>query len=96
MTKLGSAGSQRIDAIAIWLKSQVGAKANGIVAQLRNYPVAAYVEAFEQLARDGSNQGGSNSGRSHEEPIHSKIPGYDQMSYAQRRAAQDARAQGRR
>jgi hypothetical protein len=100
MTKLGSAAGQRIAAVETWLKSQVGAKANLIVAQLKNFPVAGMVEMFEQLARNASNQGGadySQSGRQQEEPS-GKIPGYDKMSFAEKRAAQDAlaaRQQGR-
>jgi hypothetical protein len=100
MQKLGSAGPNRIAAIEVWLKSQVGAKANIIVAQLKNFPVAGMVEMFEQLARNASNQGGaeySQSGRQQEEPS-GKIPGYENMSFAQKRAAQDAlaaRSQGR-
>jgi hypothetical protein len=94
MQKLGSAGANRIAAVETWLKSQVGAKANLIVAQLKNFPVAGMVEMFEQLARNASNQGGadySQSGRHQEEPS-GKIPGYENMSFMQKRAAQDAAA----
>jgi len=94
MTKLGAAAQNRIGAVETWLKSQVGAKANLIVAQLKNYPVAGMVEMFEQLARNASHQGGadySQSGRQQQDTT-GKIPGYDGMSFAQRRAAQDALA----
>lgn len=94
MQKLGSAGPNRIAAVEMWLKSQVGGKANLIVAQLKNFPVAGMVEMFEQLARNASNQGGadySQSGRQQEDNT-GKIPGYENMSFAQKRAAQDAAA----
>jgi len=100
MQKLGSAGQNRISAVETWLKSQVGAKANIIVAQLKNFPVAGMVEMFEQLARNASNQGGADftqSGRQQQDNS-GKIPGYENMSFAQKRAAQDAaaaRQQGR-
>jgi hypothetical protein len=79
MTKLGSAAANRIGAVEVWLKSQVGAKANLIVAQLKNFPVAGMVEMFEQLARNASSQGGadfSQSGR-HQEDNTGKIPNYE-------------------
>jgi len=91
MQKLGSAGQNRIAAVEQWLKSQVGSRADIIVAQLKNFPVAGMVEMFEQLARNSSSQGGadySQSGRQHEEPS-GKIPGFENMSFAQKRAAQD-------
>jgi hypothetical protein len=95
MQKLGSAGVNRIAAVEVWLKSQVGAKANLIVAQLKNYPVAGMVEMFEQLAKNASSQGGavySQSGRQQQEDNTGKIPGYENMNFAQKRAAQDAQA----
>jgi hypothetical protein len=94
MQKLGSAAGNRIAAVEVWLKSQVGSRADLIVSQLKNFPVAGMVEMFEQLARNASNQGGadySQSGRQQEEPS-GKIPGYENMSFAQKRAAQDAAA----
>ena len=95
MQKLGSAGQNRISAVETWLKSQVGAKANVIVSQLKNFPVAGMVEMFEQLARNASNQGGadySQSGRQQQQNEAGKIPGYENMNFAQKRAAQDAAA----
>lgn len=95
MAKLGSAAHNRIAAVETWLKSQVGAKANLIVNQLKNFPVASMVEMFEQLARNASHQGStpySQSGRSQEDTT-GKIAGYESMSYMERRAAQDAQRQ---
>ena len=90
MGKLGAAGPQRIDAVETWLKAKVGDKANVLVATLKQYPVAATVEALEGIIRAFSSQGGTNftqSGRDQaEEP--GRIPGYENMSFAQRRVAQ--------
>lgn len=94
LAKLGSAAGQRIDAIDTWLHSQVGTKADLIVSQLKNYPVASMVEAFEELARQFSHQGSapySQSGRAQPEND-GKIEGFDSMTFEQKRAAQDARA----
>lgn len=95
MKALGSAASQRIDAVSRWLTSQVGTRGAALmVAQLRNFPVAGMVEMFETLARSASGQGSasySQSGRS-EADDGGRIPGYDQMSFSEKRAAQDAMA----
>jgi hypothetical protein len=99
--KLGSAANQRIDAIETWLKSRIGAKAGLFVGQLRNFPVAAMVEGFEEIIRGASNQGGadfSQSGRQQQEPA-PKVPAFDGTNFGQVRAAQDnlnARQGGRR
>lgn len=91
---LGSAADSRIAQIETWLRGRVGTKADGLVAQLKNFPVAAYVEAFEELARQFSHQGGASApagGRV--EPDNSgRIAGYETMTFEQRRAAQDAAA----
>jgi hypothetical protein len=92
LAKLGSAAQGRIDAIDTWLKACVGQKGALMAAQLRNFPVAGMVEMFEGLMRRDSGQGGadySQSGRHQEEPS-GKIPGYENMSFAQKRASQDA------
>jgi hypothetical protein len=94
MQKLGSAANNRIAAVEVWLKSQVGSRADLIVSQLKNFPVAGMVEMFEQLARNSSSQGGadySQSGRQQEDNT-GKIPNYENMNFAQKRAAQDAAA----
>jgi hypothetical protein len=93
LTKLGSAAGQRLDAIDLWLRSQVGSKADLIVNQLKRFPVASMVEAFEQLARNASNQGSAayrQDGRVPEEPKPNIPSPQSGASYAARRAAQDA------
>jgi hypothetical protein len=94
MAKLGSAAPGRIDAIDTWLKARVGQNGALMAAQLRNYPVAGMVEMFEGLMKQFSGQGGADftqSGR-HEPDNTGKVPGYETMSFIQRRAAQDAAA----
>ncbi len=94
MAKLGSAAQARIDAIDTWLKARVGQKGALMAAQLRQYPVASMVEMWEDVMRAFSGQGAadySQSGRHVEEPT-GKIPNYENLSFAQKRAAQDAAA----
>lgn len=98
LSKLGSAGPQRIDAVETWLKAKVGAKADGLVAQMKNYPVAAMVESFEEIIRQFSGQGGAEftqSGRQQQEQA-VKVPVFDGSNFAAVRAAQDAIAQSQR
>lgn len=64
-----------------------------MIAQMKAYPVAAMVETFEGLMQQFSNQGGADftqQGRSEQEQPAGKIPGYDNMSFTQRRVAQTA------
>ncbi len=99
LTKLGSAAQARIDAIDTWLKARVGQKGALMAAQLRQYPVASMVEMWEGVMRAFSGQGGadySQSGRQEQQNEAGKISGYENMNFAQKRAAQDAMtAQGR-
>jgi hypothetical protein len=90
MAQLGSAADTRIDQVATWLKAKVGDKANILIATLKQFPVAANVEALEGIIRAFSSQGGTNftqSGR--DQPDEGgKIPGYENMSFTQKRIAQ--------
>jgi hypothetical protein len=99
LSKLGTAAQGRIDAIDTWLKARVGAKGALMAAQLRSYPVATMIEMFEGIMRSFSGQGGADytqSGRQQEDNT-GRIPGYENMNFNQRRAAQDAAAaRGRR
>jgi hypothetical protein len=90
MAKLGATGPQRLDAIETWFNSKIGDKANLMMATLKKYPVATTVEALEQVVRLFSSQGGTSFTQSGREGAEDpgKIAGYDQMSFAQKRAAQ--------
>lgn len=90
MTKLGTTGSARIDAVETWLKAKVGDRANVMIATLKQFPIAANVEALEGIIRAFSAQGGTNftQGGRETETQAGKIPGYETMSFTQRRAAQ--------
>jgi hypothetical protein len=91
LSKLGSAAEARIGAVETWLKARIGTKANLIGAQLRNFPVASMVEGFEEIMQQFSRQGGADfdqRGRAPEEKPTGKIPGYENMSFTQKRVAQ--------
>jgi hypothetical protein len=92
VAKLGSAATRRIDAIETWLKARVGSDANLIVAQMRNFPVASMVTAFEKIIGEFGNQGGANysqSGRYEAPQNDGRIAGYETMTFEQKRAAQE-------
>jgi hypothetical protein len=90
MEKLGAAGPQRIDAIERWVRAKVGPKADVLMKTVRQYPVAAVVETFEKIIHEFSSQGGVSFDQRHrEQPDQGKIPGYEGMTFLQRRAAQE-------
>jgi hypothetical protein len=107
--KLGAAGSQRIDSLAMWMRGLLGDKgavltgSRGPDGQVRNGVLWTkdIVEAFEALQHRFSSQGASGytgNGRDMGDHNSGKIPGYDKMSFAERRFAQDqiaARRPGR-
>jgi hypothetical protein len=92
MRQLGTAGPQRVEAVATWLQARAGADGKTMANFLRQFPSAPIVKTMENLMRAFSNQGGVDFSQSHraaqEDP--GKIPGYDGMSFAQKRAAQMA------
>jgi hypothetical protein len=93
MRQLGTAGPQRVEAIATWLQARAGKDGQVMANFLRQYPSAAIVRSMEALVRAFSNQGGAEFSQSHRaarEDNAGKIPGYDQMSFTQRRVAQMA------
>jgi len=90
MAKLGATADTRIENVATWLTARAGDKAAHSIATLKAYPVAAHVEMFESLMRSFSSQGGAavtQGGREGQEDA-GKIPGYENMSFVQKRAAQ--------
>lgn len=93
LQQLGATGAQRIDAVSTWLKSFAGKDGAAVADFISKYPSAPIVRAMETVVRRFSNQGGADFSQSHretnvQEP--GKIAGYENMNFAQRRAAQVA------
>lgn len=87
VTKLGATGPARVDAVTTWMDG------NGLAALKSTLVTAAQVQAFEHHITKLSSQGTASFSQSHRVPADdSKIPGYDTMSFEQRRFAQDQRA----
>jgi hypothetical protein len=89
--KLGALGGQRVDALTKWIRGEAGdANAKIIVAGMA---CAAQVEFMEKVMTRLTNQGAASFSQSHRAaPDADKIPGYETMSFEQRRFAQDQNA----
>ncbi|WMT78745.1 hypothetical protein [Bradyrhizobium sp. Ash2021] len=94
IAKLGASGPVRIDSITRWLRAEIGdVDAKPILATL---VTSAHVRMFERIMGKISSQGASSFSQSHRvAPDQSVIPGYEKMSFEQRRHAQDQLAQRR-
>jgi hypothetical protein len=97
IAKVGINGPQRVDAVGKWLTGMVGeADAKPIRATI---VTDAHVRFYETIMNKLTSQGGASFSQSHRVPPDTaKIPGYEGMSFEQRRLAQDqyaARRTGR-
>jgi hypothetical protein len=97
IAKVGANGPQRVDAVAKWITGMVGeADARPIRATI---VTDAHVRFYETIMNKLTSQGGASFSQSHRVPPDTaKIPGYEGMSFEQRRLAQDqyaARRTGR-
>jgi len=92
---LGPNAAARITAAQTWLESVLG-KDRG-AAVIDRMVLHTDVEALEDLQKAFTTQGAAsfnNNGRDRQVPQTEEIPGYDNMSFEQRRAAQWNRANG--
>jgi hypothetical protein len=88
IAKLGTMAPQRIDAIRTWARGMVGDQLGGALEQM--LVTSKHVEAFEKIIDKFSRQGGTPYSQAHREgePPAGTIPGYANMSFEQKRAAQ--------
>lgn len=92
--KLGAAANDRITAAVQWLTAMAGDKAAGMVQILQMAPRADTIEALETIIQKVSTQGAANfsaGGRTNPDANAGKIPGYENMTFEQRRFEQDKR-----
>jgi capsid assembly protein len=86
--KLGVNGPQRVDAVSVWLKAHLGDDL--AMPMLQTMATERQVRGWEKLIGKFSNQGGAGFSQQHRsQPDDKKIPGYENMSFEQRRQAQD-------
>jgi hypothetical protein len=95
VAKVGVNGPQRVDAIGRWIRGEVGdADAKPILATM---VTDAHVRFYEKLLQRITSQGAAPFSQAHRTaPDDSKIPGFETMSFAQQRQAQDQISQRRR
>jgi hypothetical protein len=86
--KLGTMAPQRIDAVKTWAHGTLGSDLGGAIEQM--LVTAKHVEAFEKIINRFAQQGGVQFSQQHREsePPRGTIPGYANMSFEQKRAAQ--------
>jgi hypothetical protein len=97
IAKVGINGPQRVDAVGKWITGMVGA---ADAAPIKATIVTdAHVRFYETIMNKLTSQGGASFSQSHRVPPETGgIPGYENMSFAQKRFAQDqiaARRAGR-
>jgi hypothetical protein len=88
IAKVGANGPQRVDAVGKWITGMVGeADAKPIRATI---VTDAHVRFYETIMNKLTSQGGASFSQSHRAPPdNDKIPGFDNMSFAQQRHAQE-------
>jgi hypothetical protein len=98
MAKLGTAAPDRIDAVVQWVNAIAGPDAAALGTAMKMAPVAGTVIAFEKIMQRFQSQGVTPFSQAHraDAPDAGKIPGYDKMTFEQRRHAQELRRAGAR
>lgn len=91
VAKLGAAGTARVDAVTTWLTAMAGEHAAAMVRVLKLAPVADTIVAFEAMIQKFQTQGagGYQPGGRRVETASGDIPGYENMTFEQRRQAQE-------
>lgn len=89
--KLGPTASARVDSVVQWLTGMDATADKSDARALAGMLVTAkHVEAFERIITRTATQGSASFSQSHRVPADSKeIPGFDNMSFEQKRQAQD-------
>jgi hypothetical protein len=95
IAKVGVNAPQRLDAVGRWITAEVGeADAKPIRATI---VTDAHLRFYEKMMQKISSQGAATFSQSHRAaPESNPIPGYENMSFEQRREAQDRNAARRR
>ena len=95
IAKAGVNAPQRVDAIGKWIRGEVGdADAKPILATI---VTDAHLRFYEKMHQKISSQGAATFSQSHRvAPDERGIPGFENMSFEQRRHAQDQAAARRR
>jgi hypothetical protein len=95
IAKAGVNAPQRVDAIGKWIRGEVGdTDAKPILASM---VTDAHLRFYEKMQQKVTSQGAASFSQQHRAgPDDDKIPGFEKMSFAQQRHAQDRLAAARR
>jgi hypothetical protein len=98
IAKLGTTAPARVDAVVNWFTGMDSSADKGDAKAIAGMLVTArHVEAFERIITKLTSQGTASFSQSHRTaPDANGIPGYEGMSFEQRRHAQDQNAARRR
>jgi hypothetical protein len=97
IAKLGATAPARVDSVINWLTGMDASPDKGDAKALAGMLVTArHVEAFERIINKLTTQGTAGFSQQHRAAPDTGIPGYDTMSFEQKRSAQDLRAAQRR
>lgn len=98
IAKLGTSAPARVDNVVNWLSGMDSSADKGDAKALAGMLVTArHVEAFERIINRLTTQGAASFSQQHRvAPDDSKIAGFENMSFEQKRLAQDQRAAQRR
>lgn len=98
VAKLGPTASARVDSVVNWLSGMDPTADKGDAKALAGMLVTArHVEAFERIITRLTSQGSASFSQQHRvAPDTDKIPGFENMSFEQKRHAQDQAAARRR
>jgi hypothetical protein len=88
IAKLGTMAPQRIDAVKTWAHGALGSELGGAIEQM--LVTSRQVRAFESIINKFRSQGGTSAPAGGTVPPaeQGKIPGYENMSFEQKRVAQ--------
>jgi hypothetical protein len=94
VAKAGVNAPQRMDAVGRWITAEVGeADAKPIRATI---VTDAHLRFYERMMNKASSQGAAGFSQQHRVPPDTGIPGYETMSFEQKRYAQEQNAARRR
>jgi hypothetical protein len=97
IAKLGTTAPARVDNVINWLSGMDSSADKGDAKALAGMLVTArHVEAFERIINKLTTQGTASFSQSHRAAPETGIPGYEKMSFEQKRNAQDRAAAARR
>lgn len=96
IAKLGTTAPARVDNVINWLTGMDSSADKGDAKALAGMLVTArHVEAFERIINRLTTQGAASFSQSHRSGPDTGIPGYEKMSFEQKRQAQDQAARRR-